>query len=63
MSQSYGDFEVHPVGTSEELRVLREFVKNISHAVNTSDCGDELKGMVSKINLWYVGHIDRHTFN
>lgn len=58
---SEGNFEVHPVGTVEELRVLREFVKDISRAVNASDCGDELKGMVSKINLWYVAHIDRHT--
>ena len=56
---SNGDFEVLPRGTIEELRVLREFVKEISHEVNATDCGSELKRMISKINLWYVGHIDR----
>jgi len=54
-----GDFEVMPRGTTEELRVLREFVQNISKVVNASDCGDELKSMITKINLWYVSHIDR----
>jgi len=54
-----GDFEVMPRGTMEELRVLREFVKEISKTVNASDCGDELKSMIAKINLWYVSHIDR----
>lgn len=57
---SNGDFEVHPRGTSEELRVVRQFVKEISDTVNASDCGDELKTMVAKINIWYVGHIDRY---
>jgi hypothetical protein len=54
-----GDFEVHPLGTTEELRVLREFVKEISREVNAADCGSELKSMIAKINRWYVGHIDR----
>lgn len=53
------DFEVMPRGTTEELRVLREFVQNISKAVNASECPPEVKSMIAKINLWYVGHIDR----
>ena len=56
---SEADFEVMPRGTTEELRVLREFVQNISKAVNASDCEPEIKNMIAKINLWYVGHIDR----
>ena len=57
---SEGDFEVLPRGTIEEIRVLREFVTNISKAVNSSDCDQEIKSMIAKINLWYVGHIDRY---
>jgi len=57
---SEGDFEVLPRGTIEELRVLREFVTDISKAVNASDCDQEIKSMIAKINLWYVGHIDRY---
>ena len=56
---SNGDFEVLPRGTIEELRVLRDFVKQISSTVNASDCGEEIKSMIAKINLWYVDHVDR----
>jgi hypothetical protein len=44
-----GDFEVHPLGTTEELRVLREFVKEISREVNAADCGSELKSMIAMV--------------
>lgn len=58
---SNSDFEVHPLGTSEELKTVRQFVIDVSDAVNASNCGEDLKQMVAKINLWYAGHVDRYS--
>ena len=57
---STDDFEVHPRGTSEELRVVRQFVKEISDQVNAGTSRDELKYIVAQMNLWYVGHNERY---
>jgi hypothetical protein len=57
---STNDFEVHPRGTSEELRVVRQFVKEISDQVNAGTSRDELKYIVAQMNLWYVGHNERY---
>jgi hypothetical protein len=57
---STNDFEVHPRGTSEELSVLRQFVKEIIHEVDNKDCSGEFIDIVAKISLWYVGHNERY---
>lgn len=57
---SNNDFEVHPRGTMEELKVLRQFVKDISNTIIVTDCGDSLKTAVAKINIWYTGHNERY---
>lgn len=59
---SNGDFEVHPRGTSDELRAVREFVKEISelsqrYGINVPQ---PMTQSIAKINLWYLGHIDRY---
>lgn len=59
---SNGDFEVHPRGTSEELRAVREFVKEISelshrYGINVPQ---PITQSIGKINLWYAGHNERY---
>ena len=54
-----GDFEVHPRGTTNELRVVRQFVKELSEAVNKND-NNLVRELTAKINLWYAGHVQSH---
>jgi len=54
------DFEVHPRGTSEELRAARQFVKEISNEINAGTSRDQLKYTVAQMKLWYDVHINRY---
>jgi hypothetical protein len=59
---SNGDFEVMPRGTMDELRELRQFVKNVTRAYNSYDniTPGDVAVEIEKINAWYASHIERY---
>ena len=59
---SNGDFEVMPRGTMDELRELRQFVKNVTRAYNSYDniTPSDVAVEIEKINAWYASHIERY---
>lgn len=61
---SDGNFEVMPVGTMNELRALRSFVKSlidISHNMsNPTEKWDTIRPLVKQIEDFYVTHNEKH---
>ena len=58
---SNGDFEVHPRGTMEELKVLRLFVNELTKLSQSHDLTPQsMLDKIQKINLWYAGHNERY---
>ena len=61
---SDGNFEVMPVGTMNELRVLRSFVKSlidISHNMsNPTEKWDTIRPLVKQVEHFYVTHNEKY---
>ena len=49
------DFEVHPIGTTAELKRLREFVKDVDRA--TYDYS-QVRYLLDKLEQWYTQDIE-----
>lgn len=61
---SEGNFEVLPRGTTEELRVLRQFSKDmidISHTmVNPVGKWEEMTSLVRQLEKFYAHHTEKY---
>ena len=59
---SNGDFEVHSRGTTEELRMLRAFVREITDLEHQLDTivPKPLCECIQKINYWYSSHVAKY---
>lgn len=60
---SDGDFEVHQIGTMEELKVLRKFANDliaISHTMkNPVGKWEEMTAEIRKVEQFYFSHIEK----
>ncbi len=58
------NFEVHPIGTTTELRKLREFVSQVADIIIEPNDNDKVARDIAKLTgnlqLWYVGHNEKH---
>lgn len=59
---SNGDFEVVPRGTIEELKVLREFAKQMSayNSIHDMPTPHEMRYLINTLELWYTGHNEKY---
>lgn len=59
-----GDFEVMPLGTMEEIRVLRQFVNNLEDiSKDETDVHNfviEVTREIGKIRSFYHSHIEKY---
>lgn len=61
---SEGNFEVHQIGTMEELKVLRKFANDliaISHTVkNPVRKWEEMTSLVRQLEKFYAHHTEKY---
>jgi len=61
---SNGDFEVMPIGTMEEVRVLRKFANDlidISHSMeNPTEKWEKMTKHIRAIERFYVSHVETY---
>ena len=48
------DFEVHPIGTTTELKRLREFVRDLDRATDYN----QVRYLLDKLEQWYTQDIE-----
>lgn len=57
------NFEVLPKGTTEELRVLREFTHNVDAILSLSESKNielDIRELFKNLNTWYKGHNEEY---
>ena len=59
---SEGDFEVMPVGTMNELKVLRQFVRNMIalNAIHDMPVPHEMRTYINEIARFYDHHVETY---
>ena len=59
---SEGDFEVLPRGTTEELRVLRQFANSMIalNAINDIPVPHEMRTKILELNRFYNSHVETY---
>ena len=59
---SEGDFEVLPRGTTEELRVLRQFANSMIalNAIHDMPVPNEMRAKILELNRFYNTHVETY---
>ena len=59
---SEGDFEVLPVGTTEELRVLRQFARRMIalNSIHDMPVPHEMRTKINEISRFYDHHVETY---
>ena len=60
---SEGDFEVLPLGTIQELKVLRQFVRDVDNIISLSkpeNLQNDLRITVNDLYSWYKYHTEKY---
>ena len=59
---SEGDFEVMPIGTMNELKVLRQFVRNMIalNAIHDMPVPHEMRTHIDEISRFYDHHVETY---
>ena len=59
---SNGDFEVLPVGTTEELRVLRQFARRMIalNSIHDMPVPHEMRTKINEIDRFYQSHVETY---
>jgi len=54
-----GDFEVHPIGTTIEVREMRKFANDLIKLAEVQPLSEEILRKIQEMRVFYEDHVER----